>query len=219
MQLGHEREAGVLTLYADEAEYFSRIGLEPFRTLARVCEGALVQVRTREALHRKATIDGLTGLINRGAMRVLLARGHALAIRYGRPLSVIMFDLDNLKTLNDVYGHEVGDFMLQGVARAARASMRESDVVSRWGGDEFLCLMPEIDGVAARRVAERLREDVAQVSVRAGAGVVRASISVGMASYPADGSGMHDLLRMADRALYRAKAQGRNTVRMASDAA
>jgi diguanylate cyclase (GGDEF)-like protein len=217
LQLGHKRDGGIIVLYSDLPGYFSAVGLGAFRAFARCCEAALSQSRVREELQRRTTVDTLTGLQNRAAMREAMSRAHSQARRYERSFSLVMLDLDNLKTVNDVHGHEVGDRLLQAVAAAAKAALRESDAIARWGGDEFLCLLPETDPEAARQVAERLRQDVAALEVEAGQVSIAGSASVGVASFPKDGATLHELLKVADRALYQAKANGRNGVAAAGD--
>jgi len=159
-----------------------------------------------EAMHRLAHTDPLTGISNRRSLYAALRREMEAARRYGKPLSVILFDLDRFKLLNDTYGHNQGDAALRRVAHTARAALRASDHLGRWGGEEFIVLAPETDLDQARHLAERLREAIA---LDRPPGRPPLTASFGVASCRPDDS-PEDLLRRADEGLYRAKAGGRN---------
>jgi diguanylate cyclase (GGDEF)-like protein len=159
-----------------------------------------------EAMHRLAHTDPLTGVSNRRSLYAALRREMEAARRYGRPLSVILFDLDHFKLLNDTYGHNQGDAALRRVANTARAALRASDHLGRWGGEEFIVLAPETDLQQAAHLAERLREAIA---LDRPPGLPPLTASFGIASCRPEDS-PEDLLRRADDGLYRAKAGGRN---------
>jgi diguanylate cyclase (GGDEF)-like protein len=167
------------------------------------------KLRLRRRIEAVATRDDLTSAFNfrflKGALRKELAR----AQRSHEPLSVIMLDVDRLKDYNDRFGHIMGSGLLQELARVLSAGVRESDWVAKYGGDEFLIILPGTDKASAIRVGERLREDVrGHAFERSTAGEVTASF--GVASYPADGCLPRDLIQAADLALYRAKHEGRD---------
>jgi diguanylate cyclase (GGDEF)-like protein len=158
----------------------------------------------------RASTDALTGLPNQRAVRVNLRRMAAQALRSGFPLAAIMFDLDHFKQINDTYGHGRGDEVLAAAAEAMRATLRGSDFVGRYGGEEFLILLPDTDGEGAVRAAETVRAAVATVTVPTVEREVTAS--VGVALLGVDGVDGDGLIRSADRALYAAKSLGRNRV-------
>jgi len=159
-------------------------------------------------LERLAIRDELTGLCNRRKLDASFASEVSRAERYGRPLSVIMFDIDRFKTVNDTYGHPVGDIVLSETGERLRNALRSNDIPGRWGGEEFLIICPETDPGAAAQLAERLRHDYeAHAFPVAG----RLTASFGVAAHH-KGQLANDILLRADKALYRAKNAGRNRV-------
>lgn len=165
--------------------------------------------RMERELARQATRDHLTGALNRRGFDDALEAALAEARCLGRPLSLLIFDLDHFKAVNDCYGHDRGDAILQALAHRVQASLRSSDLLARWGGEEFTLLLPGTDATGARVIAERLRQMVASARF-AGLGV---TISLGGSGYRRGDSG-GELLQRADAALYRAKGSGRNRVVM-----
>ena len=158
-----------------------------------------------------AEVDALTSIANRRALDRELDRALASAARHERALSVIMFDIDSFKAINDTYGHSAGDSVVVTVSRVAAACLRGSDVLGRWGGDEFLIVSSEVDGEPATLIAERVRA-VIEAGAVLETGAVTASF--GVASYQA-GDGVDELVGRADAALYAAKTGGRNRVESA----
>jgi diguanylate cyclase (GGDEF)-like protein len=159
-----------------------------------------------------ARTDELTGLANR---RAFLEHGRAAldqARRYGRALALVMVDIDHFKRINDTHGHAVGDAVLREVAATLRRAARVADIPGRLGGEEFAVLLPETGGSAATALAERLRSDVAALSVPASAGAIRLTCSFGVSEASRETPHLDTLLDAADRALYRAKANGRDRV-------
>jgi len=143
----------------------------------------------------------------------LLAQELARCRRFRRPLALLMLDIDRFKGINDAFGHPAGDEVLRRVARACEDLSRGSDVVARLGGEEFAVLLPESDLPGALAFAERLREDVERLEIQVpGRPGIRCTVSVGVADFQGEDPGEEDLLRRADDALYRAKAEGRNRV-------
>ncbi len=156
----------------------------------------------------EAETDVLTGLHNRRKIESLLAHEFDRALRYGRPLSVVMIDVDHFKRINDNFGHGIGDVVLAAIARRVRRRMRISDHFGRWGGEEFLLICPETDTEGAMKIADRMRRTIKQHPMRK-AGVVTASFGVSAYS----GQGDYDtLIREADSYLYMAKQQGRDRI-------
>ncbi len=174
--------------------------------------------RTQEELRRLATVDDLTGLYNR---RHFFATGARLLERLrcdGRPVALLLFDLDHFKRINDTFGHEAGDRVLAAVAQRCREVLRPGDLLARLGGEEFAVLLPETPRLPALRVAERLRRAVAGLRVEVAPGrTITPTISVGFATAEEVPGGLERLLAAADRALYRAKAEGRDRVAVAAD--
>lgn len=160
------------------------------------------------ALSRLALTDQVTGLANRRGGEEALAREVARARRTGTPLSLVLFDLDRFKAINDRCGHAVGDLVLRGIAEILSASQRGSDLAMRWGGEEFLVLLPDVGLAGARSFAERVRERVQNLAV-ADAGHI--TVSAGVSELAGDEDPAVALAR-ADANLYRAKASGRNRV-------
>ena len=164
----------------------------------------------QERLERMAKIDKLTGLVNRQYFDLIFENALKMAGRRGEPFSLIVFDVDSLKSINDDYGHVVGDNMIRAVADAAQASVRESDIVSRWGGDEFVILLADCGEEDALHLADALRKRVArQVCLPGSGGPV--TISAGVAQH-LEGDTYESLIDRADEGLYRAKRAGRNQV-------
>jgi diguanylate cyclase (GGDEF)-like protein len=170
----------------------------------------LANLRNLALAEIRAATDALTGLPNKRALEDALKRQLAQASRAVEPLAVCMLDLDHFKKVNDVHGHERGDEVLAAVGDVLAESIRDSDIAGRFGGEEFLVLLPRTDANGARTIAEKLRRAVARTSVT---GIDRAvTTSIGIAVFPNDAVDRETLLRLADRALYTAKAGGRNLV-------
>ncbi len=174
---------------------------------------AVESLRARNRIRDLAATDGLTGLYNHRRIAELLRDEMRRAARYNRPLSVLMLDLDAFKSLNDTYGHQSGDDLLKHVAKILRASVRTVDKVGRYGGEEFIIVMPETHKDDAFLLAERIRSAVEEQGFILVAGEeVHRTVSVGVASYPEDGLNPAEVIQRADEALYRAKGSGRNCV-------
>lgn len=160
-----------------------------------------------ERLHYWANTDPLCGLANRRGADRFLAAEAAQADRYQRPLTIILIDVDEFKSINDDYGHEVGDAVIRGFAAILSDTVREVDLAARWGGDEFLVATPGVDLRSARHAAQRCRRAIERAPVAG----VSVTATVGIAEY-VPGQGIEDAISRADAMLYRAKAAGRNRV-------
>jgi diguanylate cyclase (GGDEF)-like protein len=163
-----------------------------------------------------ATTDPLTELPNHRAMARNLKDEIERARRHDRPLAVLFCDLDYFKSINDRYGHSSGDDVLQAFAQLAQATLRQHDIVGRWGGEEFVVILPEMDEPAAVQCAERLRMAVASQLFQVSSTGIHITCSIGVACYPQDGAERSALVDAADRAMYSAKQSGRNRVCRAS---
>src|SRR3954471_11959364 len=169
-------------------------------------------VRAREQLRVQATYDSLTGLFNRMAILEALDREVSRSNREKKPLAVIMADLDHFKDINDTYGHQAGDDVLQETARRMLSSLRAYDCVGRYGGEEFLIVAPGSDLKGAAELAERLRHNVSAKPVLVSDVNIPITLSLGMAISTTHLNQSDQLLRQADEALYVAKRAGRNRV-------
>ena len=171
-------------------------------------------LRYRAAL-AGAHIDALTGLSNRAALDQAISREVDLAKRTGMPLHLLVTDLDFFKQVNDRYGHLAGDCVLRSTAAQLKGLLRGSDSVFRYGGEEFVLILPNTDREGALMVAERIRAQIAATACQCDGHFLRVSCSIGLASM-AEGDGPHALFDKADKALYRAKQNGRNRVECAA---
>jgi diguanylate cyclase (GGDEF)-like protein len=173
---------------------------------------ALDNARLHRIVERQALVDGLTGVANRRRSSDALAAEVARAARHGTALSLVLADLDDFKLVNDVHGHAAGDMVLREFADVLRATLRETDLAGRWGGEEFLMLLPGTDAAGAAQLAERVRLAFTERPMLTPDGAPLAvTCSFGVAQHRA-GEDEEELTAAADRALYRAKAQGKNRV-------
>jgi diguanylate cyclase (GGDEF)-like protein len=170
-------------------------------------------VHEAEAIGRVACLDGLTGLNNRRHFMALAEIEWSRFKRYGRSLALLMADIDLFKSINDTYGHDVGDRVIKAVADVLNCNKRISDIVGRLGGEEFALMLPEATIDKAAAAAERFRQLVADCLVTAAERRVPVTISVGASSCEAGASTLDELLKQADVALYEAKRSGRNCIR------
>jgi diguanylate cyclase (GGDEF)-like protein len=156
--------------------------------------------------------DSLTGIFNMRGFAIVASRLIGQAERYNRPASLLMIDSDNLKTVNDTHGHEAGNRLLKLVARGIETELRHTDVLARYGGDEFVVLLPESPSLGALDVAERIRAAVAATPLDIDGKRIKTTVSIGFACYPEDGRSIDAVLARADRAMYLAKERGRDQV-------
>jgi diguanylate cyclase (GGDEF)-like protein len=173
-------------------------------------------VRHADELERLATTDGMTNLANRRHFLALAGAEWSRFQRYHRPLTLLLIDLDRLKTINDRFGHAAGDRAMITMAETFRINRRGPDIVARVGGDEFAMLLPETDGTQAQIVAERLRQQLKQCPFTVDGGTVTVTVSIGLAEASVSMPGVDALMKAADRALYQAKAAGRDRAVMAA---
>jgi diguanylate cyclase (GGDEF)-like protein len=163
--------------------------------------------------------DDLTGMFNTRGFAIAANRLFAQAVRHNRSASVLMIDSDNLKTINDSYGHDSGNRLLRHLANCIQAELRFTDVAARYGGDEFIVLLPETPAKGAFEVAERIRNTIVARPLDMGERRIVSSVSIGLATFPEDGTSLDALAAHADRAMYAAKQAGRNRSMRYRDAA
>lgn len=204
---------GVLNLNNSHNGNFSEQDRLLADQVAQFLSTIICNARLYQKVRALSMIDGLTGIMNHLHLHKRLYVELLRALRYSRPLSCIMLDLDHFKIINDTYGHQAGDRILREVVEIIQAQVRELDVPARYGGEEFFIILPETGLDEALNVAERLREAVAQHGFFAEGNVIRVTASFGVASFP-QAKIMHknELIRHADQALYQAKHDGRNRV-------
>ncbi|MBK3332843.1 diguanylate cyclase [Persephonella atlantica] len=172
--------------------------------------GSVIDITDRkkleENLRKLATVDQLTGIYNRYAFEKFLEEEINRAERYGSSFSIIMFDIDNFKDVNDMYGHQVGDRILKELVNIVRSSIRKSDIFARWGGEEFMILVPIKEKQDAYRIAEKIREKIEKHRFD---NVGKITVSIGVSFYK-KGDSIKTIIRRADTALYQAKKSGKN---------
>lgn len=210
--LGPDGAVGVLTLerLGTEAR-FDQQEFELVQLFAAQVSIALRNAESFQAAEARARTDHLTGLLNHGSFKDRMGR----SVAAGEPFGLVMIDLDEFKACNDTLGHQAGDRLLREIATAIRGSARESDAVFRYGGDEFVVILPRSDATGVISVAERIQASVAGVGAPESAwhgDGVEVSASVGIASFPADGTDAEAVLLAADRACFVAKRRGRGRV-------
>ncbi len=193
-----------------------------YEALVHSLEGIIAQKQQLEQelrdanvrLERLASVDELTGLLNRRALEEALHRDLARADRDSKAFSVLLLDIDHFKNVNDTWGHQSGDAVLTMVGDILNRALRTSDVAGRYGGEEFLCLLPATDAAGARVVAERLRVAMLERTVPVIGSFIQVTVSIGIGSVRGPGcrTARESIVRVADECLYRAKAEGRNRV-------
>lgn len=203
-------------LYLDDfvPREFAEKKLNLLSVLTSFATMSIDNARMHEQMRLQASTDGLTGLYNHRQFVELFDREMSRSKRFRVPLSLLMIDVDRFKLFNDKYGHPVGDEVLIQVARLIRDTVREVDLSFRYGGEEFIALLPETDLASARPVAERIRRIIEENAVASISVIpdMPVTVSIGVASYPRNGTSCETLLKVVDDLMYQAKSQGRNLV-------
>jgi len=201
--------------------YFREYHLEQLVSTANQFAQVIEVSRLTRSVGLLALTDGLTGLFNRRYMEIRLEEEISRSQRYSRRFSLILIDIDHFKQINDTWGHATGDLVLQGVSRLLAQNLRETELVFRYGGEEFLVILPEAALAQATSVAQRLRDAVERHPFHTvdGSATLHVTFSAGVAEYPTHGADKGTLLAAADQALYLAKQRGRNRVEMLLPAA
>jgi diguanylate cyclase (GGDEF)-like protein len=172
------------------------------------------RIAAEDELRRFATTDSLTGLYNRRHFLELADKELIRSRRTTKAFSIIMFDIDHFKCINDTYGHQAGDQVLKTIALACQENLRQMDVIARYGGDEFIILLPEVDSPDAHHVANKIRTSVAEQEIMFENQPIIMTISLGVATLSMDTESLDQIFARVDKALYRAKEAGRNQVKI-----
>lgn len=172
----------------------------------------LIDMHTFEQTTKLSRYDSLTDLLNRGSFETEVCMEISRAKRNNDDLSLIFFDLDDFKKVNDSYGHQAGDDVLSGCATIIKREKRKEDIAARYGGEELVILLPNADKTIAMKVADRVRRSIEKMLISHDDRPISVTVSGGVASFPVDASNKDDLIKSADRAMYRAKSFGKNTI-------
>lgn len=189
------------------------ITIAPLVLVAYVTTMLAADIRTAlRRIRQLSEIDALTGIYNARAFGTQYQQAFSQAQRYERPLGIVMIDSDNLKAINDNFGHEAGNQLLRATVACIQATIRSADIVARVGGDEFIVLLPETTGDGAAELGERIRRRIEETVLDMGGQATRTTVSIGIAAFPEHSEDAQELLTGADRALYASKKGGRNRV-------
>ncbi len=218
-ELRKVKEYFVFTLQGKKRKigYISVLGLpeldkEKFMIMAHQFALALRRVKLHQEVEQTAITDGLTEMYTRGYTFSRFEEEFSRAKSKKISLSFLMVDVDHFKILNDQYGHLTGDKILRKIAKIIKENIREIDIGGRYGGEEFCVILPDTDNKGARYAAERIRKAAEETQIRAYDAVVNITVSIGVATYPKNGSSVTEIVDKADWALYRAKKRGRNKI-------
>ncbi|MGA1869243.1 MAG: diguanylate cyclase [bacterium] len=204
---------GIINLHKLATNAFSESNREYYMLVADYISNSIVKATLFQEAKNLSNIDDLTQLFNRRYFFEVAYQEIKRAKRYCRKISLLMLDIDHFKHFNDYYGHLKGDYALKVVARILHSHAREADIVGRFGGDEFLMLLPETDKTGCKILAERIRQKIAHVFPFSNEGLQpHLTATIGIATFPDDAQCRHSLLEYADKALYFGKINGRNIV-------
>jgi diguanylate cyclase (GGDEF)-like protein len=181
-------------------------------TIFKFLTGGNIEVAYHEEIYRMTIIDGLTGFHNKRSFLEFLEREMARCGRYGRPLSLLMFDIDHFKRINDEHGHLTGDYVLKEMARRLQPRVRREELLARYGGEEFCAVLPETPRDGALQFAEQVRQIVANEAFEFEGDVMNVTVSVGVATLQGEPWDPQTFIKIVDDNLYRAKNSGRNRV-------
>ena len=209
----HSTAMGVLVAESNDESRFHDKDIQMLSIVARSAALALENAELHRRTEELTINDELTDTFNYRYFVQKLQEEKRRAARYSLPLSLIMVDIDWFKKLNDSYGHEIGNLVLKGLSDIIKKCIRDVDIFCRYGGEEFVVILPQTPKVEATQIAERIRQQIEKAVIdTAKRGKLKVTVSVGVTSYPENGKSQDDLLAIADQALYRAKGEGRNLV-------
>ena len=208
--LAGDRIVGTLVAGSRRKAALDHDVLRMIEVIAIQAAQAVLRAQLFEQMEKMAITDSLTALLNRRAFQARADEALAQARRYKHSCSFILADIDHFKAVNDTYGHSTGDCVLKGVARIIREKARDTDLVARFGGEEFAIAMPQTETRGAEVIAERIREAVMKEVFQTELGPLRVTLSLGIATYPDHGQDRSAVIDLADQSLYHAKKHGRN---------
>ena len=203
---------GILSVFSKKEDAFNQKQIQLLETVASQVSIIFQNVKMYERMKELAIIDELTGIYNRRFFYLAANKEIDRTVRYHKKLSLILIDIDHYKDVNDHFGHMAGDKVLQRLTQVIQKELRESDIFSRYGGEEFLILLSNTDGKDAVAVAERLREKVEELQVKYNEEEISVTISLGVTQFTTDRNTLQELIAVVDQALYGAKQKGRNRV-------
>jgi len=207
---------GVLSVQSEKPNAYDPGNIRLIETIAQQATIAMDNAKLFERMQKMAITDSLTGLFNRRYFYMILNNEIERARRYASNLSLVMMDVDHFKRVNDKFGHLAGDHVLHEVAEICMPILRQSDVMFRYGGEEFMILLPETSREEAANVAERIRQSIEETDFKTRKGTVKITTSIGVTEYSPDFSAANTFIESADKALYKAKELGRNKVQIYS---
>jgi diguanylate cyclase (GGDEF)-like protein len=210
---------GTFMLGLHRRRAFSNDVREMLGVIANQVAVAIENAKMYRRMEQMATTDSLTGLTNHRAFHERAAEVLERAARLGKKMSLIMTDIDKFKSINDTYGHPVGDQVIKRVASVLMSNVRKIDVAARIGGEEFVLVLEETDAPGARQLAERIRLDMQGQVFQTDKGPFGATLSLGITTFPDEGQDKQALMEHADQALYHAKQHGRNRVTLYAEVA
>ena len=209
---------GVIYFYRADRDSFEQNEIELLTLFARLASSAIKNARLTARLEEEASVDALTGIHNRRVFERALAREHRRAKRYANAYALLMIDIDHFKNVNDTFGHQAGDAILAAIAGRIASRVRDVDLATRYGGEEFAVMLPEIPGAAAKEFAEDIRRVIADMPFTLPDGrPITMTVSIGASCYPECAGDAASVVETADRALYCAKESGRDRVVLYSE--
>lgn len=204
------RTLGIFVMLSPDRNFLDSFQTDLLKVMCNQAATSIANAALHEKIERLATTDGLTGLFNHRVFQERLAEEFRRINRFDDPLTLLLCDIDFFKKVNDTFGHPAGDVVLKGVAGVIREGIRDIDVPARYGGEEFAVILPGTGAAGARSIAERLRKNVMEKIFVEGGRTFRVTLSIGVATCPADAKTKEELIESADQALYKAKHGGRN---------
>jgi diguanylate cyclase (GGDEF)-like protein len=212
--IAHGKTTGVLSAESPQVGAFKERDLKILSVVARSAAMALENATLHRKMEELTVTDDLTGIYNYRYFAVKLKEEQRRADRYNLPLSLIMLDIDWFKSFNDKYGHEVGNMVLKGIATVVKKCIRDVDIFCRYGGEEFIIILPQTPRDEVARIGERIRQQIETTSFGGEGGLpaLKVTVSAGVSSFPENGKPNDELLSVTDQALYRAKGAGKNMV-------
>jgi diguanylate cyclase (GGDEF)-like protein len=208
----HGKVLGFINLFSTHPGFFTEMHARWLNSFANQAATAVENARLYAQVERLAEVDELTSLFNRRGLLSLGEREIDRAFRFQRPLVAMFMDIDQFKRFNDSYTHAVGDQVLRAVASCSQSNTRKVDIAARYGGEEFVFLLPETELAEGKRIADRLREEIANLRLATQWGALGVTVSIGVAPYTSQTPDLAALINLADQAVHLAKDQGRNRV-------